>query len=351
MSENNPIFLEIKNLIQNPKVSSKSVIKALIDLRTNKKITQPSDTEFFEIVGEAFKMNPDFFMKEIYKPFIEKIGKIIGADKRKEMGKYIIKKFCLAEDEKILYELTGTVKQMELLEQKASGKYKMDTLPLKISVRFGDIFITNYRIIAQGLLKVSGGEKTSGALFLLTDLWVFTGKSKRNDRKEAFLDTPPLFGYQFPIKYHTGLSKNKFLNLVAYMVNINNHKCTISIKPTVKSKKDEDRERIFDLLRKNLDEINETIDEVYEVEKNEKFKRRFVIQILKGLQKSEEYSHISDSEYLDIIKRTDQIDKNFFFTQVYPIMMSWDFSEFLNVKSQVKSLVEGLRDNIKYIKE
>ncbi|MHA2390664.1 MAG: hypothetical protein ACXAEX_01740 [Promethearchaeota archaeon] len=351
MSDNNPVFQEIKNMIQNPKINSKNVLKALLDLRTNKKIAQPSDSEFFEIIGEAFRMNPDFFMKEIYNSFIEKIGKIIGVEKRREMGKYIIEKYCLAEDEHILYEFIGNVKQTELLEQKPSGKYKMDTLPLTISVRFGDVFITNYRIIAQGTLKVSGGEKTSGAVFYLTSLWVFTGKSKRSDRKEAFIDTSPLFGYQFPIKNHTGLDKNKFLNMVAYVVNINNRKCTIAIKPTVKSNKNEDRERIFDLLRKNVDEVLDTLNEIYEFEKSEKFKRKLVTNFIKGLRKSEEYTDMSDSDYLDIIKKTVQLDKEFFFTNVYPKMMSWDFPEFLSVKDQVKSLVEGLRDDIKYIKE
>ena len=134
----------IKKELDSPRPNTKSVLKSLIDLRANKKIQQPSDSEFFDIVGETFKLNPNLFMKELYKPFMNKMGKIIGTEKRKEMEKYIIEKFCLFEDEQILYECKGKIEKAELhIEQKSSGKYKMDTLPIWISISSGDLFFTN----------------------------------------------------------------------------------------------------------------------------------------------------------------------------------------------------------------
>ena len=327
-------------------LNSKRSLKYLYDLQTQNKSQQLSDSEFFDAVGETFRLNPDFFMKEIYTAFMNKMGKILGAEKRKEMERYIIEKFCLLEDEQILYELKGNVKQTELLEQKPSGKYKMDNLPLKISVNTADIFITNYRMIGHGMLKASGGEKTKGGIFYLTSLWVFTGGSKKAERKEALIESSPVFGYQFPIKNHTGLGKSKLLHIVAYFVNIDKLKCSISIKPTDKSKRNEQMSEIFDILRKDASEVLEVIHGVYETEILEKNRRRYSLGILKALFKSEEFTHLSESDYFDIVKETYKLDSEFFMASIYPKMTAWDFPSFLSVKEELFELLRKEGANI-----
>ncbi|MFX1593671.1 MAG: hypothetical protein ACFFCL_13345 [Promethearchaeota archaeon] len=362
MSDSNQILNSIREEIQSPRPNAKNILKTVIDLRTNKKIQQPSDSEFFDLVGESFKLNPDFFMKELYKTFMNKMGKIIGAEKRKEMEKYIIEKFCLVEGEQILYECKGNVKQTELIEQKASGKYKMDSFPLTISVSSGDIFLTNYRIIAHGLLKVKGGESSSWFVWTST-LWVFTGGSKRREKKDDLIEASPLFGYQFPIKNHWGLSKSTLLHLIAYFVQMEKIKGTISIKPTDTSKREEDMSKIFDFLRKDANEVLNVINELMETEKLEKWRTRYISNILKSLWKSEEYQQFSDSDKLYIVKATYELDPKFFMTSVYPKMMSWKFPSFLSVKEEVKTHIDKLNeglvlskpeqedDSIKFIKE
>lgn len=327
-------------------LNSKRSLKYLYDLQTKNKSQQLSDSEFFDAVGETFRLNPDFFMKELYNTFMNKMGKIIGAEKRKEMERYVIEKFCLLEDEQILYELKGNIKQTELLEQKPSGKYKMDNLPLKISVNTADIFITNKRMIGHGMLKASGGEKTKGGIFYLTSLWVFTGGSKKTERKKALIESSPVFGYQFPTKNHIGLGKSKLLHIIAYIVNIDKLKCTISIKPTDKVKREEQMNKIFDLLRKDANEVLDVIHEAYEREILEKNKRRFSLGILKALLKSEEFTHLSDSDYFHIVKETYKLDTEFFMTSIYPKMTSWDFPSFLSVKEQLFELLRKEGANI-----
>jgi len=362
MSDSNQILNIIKEELQNPRPNAKTILKSLFDLRTNKKIQQPSDSEFFDIVGETFQLNPDFFMKEIYKVFMVKLGKIIGFEKRREMEKYIIEKFCLAEGEQILYECKGNVKQVELIEQKESGKYKMDRFPLTISVSSGDVFLTNYRLIAHGLLKVKGGESTSW--FVWTDsLWIFTGGSKRREKKDNFIESSPLFGYQFPIKNHWGLSKSKLLHIVAYMLNMDKMKGTISIKPTDTSTREEDMSKMFDFLRKDANEVLDVIKELMETEKREKWKRRYISNMLKSLRKTDEYTDLSDSDFLNIVKETFKIEPEFFMASIYPKMMSWDFPAFLSVKEEVRTHIDKLNneyvlakpeqgdDSIKFIKE
>ncbi|MFX1380225.1 MAG: hypothetical protein ACFFA4_14150 [Promethearchaeota archaeon] len=334
MNETHLVINNIKEEFQKPKPSTKKILNILFDLQAKGKSQKISDSEFFEIVGETFKLNPDFFMKELYTTFMVKLGKIIGAEKRREMVKYIITKYCLFEDEEIIYECKGNVKQTELLEQKSSGKYKMDKFPLTISVSDGDIYLTNYRLIAQGFLKVKGGESTKW--FIWTDsLWIFTGGSKRKERKNALIESTPLFGYQFPSKYYIGLGKSKLLHIILYVLNLENRKCTIAIKPTNTAKREDDLIAIFNILRRDVNEVIMSIKEVYEFEKLEKFKRRNIWAILKALWKSEEFLGLPDSDYLHIVKETYKIDPEFFMTSIYPKMMSWNNQSFLSIKEEL----------------
>ncbi|MFX0083538.1 MAG: zinc ribbon domain-containing protein [Candidatus Hodarchaeota archaeon] len=342
----NVVLNMIKEELQNPKPKTKTILKYLIDLRANKKISQPSDSEFFDIVGVTFKLNPDFFMKEIYETFMVKMGNIIGTEKRREMEKYIIEKFCLAEGEQILYECKGNIKQTEILEQKPSGKYEGGLFPIRISVSLGDFFLTNYRLIAHGSFKVKGGE--SKKLFLWTSsIWVFSGGSKRRERKRALIESSPLFGYQFSIKNHWGLVKVKFTHVVLYNINVDNRKCLISIKPTDKSKREEDMSKIFDLLRKDANEFLDVIQEIMEFEKSEKMKRRLIWGNLKALHKSEEFTGLSDLDYLNIVKETYELDPEFFMTSIYPKMTSWNDESFLSIKEELFALLskEGAKIN------
>jgi hypothetical protein len=340
MSEVNQILNEIKQAIEKPKPNVKLILKILYNLRSNKKVQQLSDTEFFDIVGETFKLNPKFFMRELFETFMVKIGKMIGADKRSEMERYIIEKFCLAEDEKILYICKANVKLTEMLEQKPSGKREGGLFAIRISVTSGEVFITNQRLIAYGFFKVKGGESQKWFIWT-SSLWVFTGGTKRRERqKELFESTP--FGYQFPIKNHWNLGKTKLLHVVGYTLLIKNRICLLTIKPLDKQKREEDLNTIFNLLRKDSEEILTLINNLYEFDKAKKLTKRLIPNILKSLHKSEEYIDLSDSDYLNIVKETYKIDPAFFMSIIYPKMMSWDFNPFLRVKDQVKLLIGGL---------
>ena len=105
-------------------------------------------TEFFDIVGEAFKSDPEFYLENIEGKVKKRAKKLYGDEKIKEMEKYIINKFCLLEDEQILFE--------------TEGRINIYHPPVKISIKSGKIFVTNYRLIAHGKL-ITEESQTGGS--------------------------------------------------------------------------------------------------------------------------------------------------------------------------------------------
>jgi len=76
------------------------IVGYLDDLRTKEEYQSLADVDFYDIVGETFKLNPDIFMKHIYEKFWQYKNK-------SEMEKYILEKYCLYDGEQILFEGSG----------------------------------------------------------------------------------------------------------------------------------------------------------------------------------------------------------------------------------------------------
>ncbi|MFW9878711.1 MAG: hypothetical protein ACFFG0_37000 [Candidatus Thorarchaeota archaeon] len=260
MSDKNRVILEIKEELQNERPNSKRILKSLFDLKTKEKFQSLYDSKFFDIIGDTFNLNPNFFMKELYQTFRNKMAKIIGVKDLMDMEKKIIEKFSLYEGEQILYECEGNIKVTEVIV-KESGKFTSQ--PLNISVSSGNLFFTKYRIIAHGKLEVSGGQKWITVMGedipLVTDItFVFSGRSRRAESKKKIIEDSiyqelPCYGYQFPIKHLTKLRLNNLSYSVTYYLRIDNRKCVFTIKPLRSSKKDKSIiliNNIFEILSK-----------------------------------------------------------------------------------------------------
>ena len=316
-----------------------TIIKSLCALQTKKKFQHLSDSEFFDIVGETFKLDPDYFMRGIYNPFRKKMNTIIGSSKLKEMEEYIIQKFCLYEGEQILYECEGTIKNAETAKRDKSGKYKGEPVPPTVFIRSARLFFTNYRIIAQGKLKVSGGQNLNYWVWGLNTFFIYSGGSKRAESKKKLIESAPLYGYNFQIKNHFSLTKVvKLFRSIMYRIMIDDRICLISINPDYSLHLD----KIFELLRKDVSQVLNLIDEVNKTEMLEEDKQKAIVSILEALRTSEEFQQFSDSDFYDIVGETFKLDPEFFMKSVYPQMMSWDFSSFLSVKEETISLVNKL---------
>lgn len=149
MSDGNFIMGNIREELQKEKPIINKIISYLFDLRIYKDGIEfdskdewryLSDLEFFDIVGEIFKLNPTYFMKNLYNVIRDRVDKLYGYQKRKNMDKFILEKFCLYPEEEILYSFNGDI--------------HLNIIQPVLSVSRANIFITNYRIIAQGRLKL-----------------------------------------------------------------------------------------------------------------------------------------------------------------------------------------------------
>lgn len=206
----NQVFSNIDEEIKSTKPSTKRIITYLYDLRTKEEFQGLSDSKFYDFIGEVFKLNPEFFMKNIYREMLS--GKPFRKIHLMEMEKNIIEKFCLYEGEQILYECNGKIEESTTMKARE---------PIKASVE-GRIYVTNYRIIAHGKFSVKGGFGRGGGIF---DLFSW-GRAQRAKGKGEFVGSSasqelPCYGFQFETTNHIRLKK-LYANAISYrVININ----------------------------------------------------------------------------------------------------------------------------------
>lgn len=193
MSDINLVMNSIKEALEMKKPSAKNFLSYLYSLKVKEEYQYLSDSDFFDIVGETFKTNPEFFMKSLYTKIWHKMAKLYGDEGRRTMERYIIEKFCLYSGEQILHECDGSIDQI------LPKRYK-------ISVQSGNIFVTNRRIISQGNLRKAAlvsGMKTIATI--MDPLNSLMDARKTKGVKQDLTDFSvrqelPCYGYMFPIE-------------------------------------------------------------------------------------------------------------------------------------------------------
>ena len=252
MSKTDQLFTSIREEFTYRKKhpSKKRILSYLFSLQIDK-----FSSEFVNLVGKTLHFKPKFFMESLYTPFREKLGKICGDEKRREIERQILEKSCLHKGEQILYECEGTVKK------KVPKGYKLE-------VSSGNIFTTNHRIIAEGTLKTSSykkiykdstGKPRSDAEYALRYAPIIVqlaykrpepvaAKTHLLDAKKAVLyysiqEESPCYGYMFPITFLRNLGTKK--NSVLY----NDEGCIMEIfSPSFK-------------VRENIDNLMDVLEE------------------------------------------------------------------------------------------
>ena len=232
-SEVNQIVNNIKEEIGKLEPSYSRIKTYLTDLQTKEEFQFLSDTEFFDIVGETFKLIPELFTNNRfhsnYLPYS------FPKEKRNQMARYIIEKHSLYDGEKILHECDANIGMIDL----KTGKSQV-----RISITNGHLFVTNNRIIAQGGLKVIGGQGIGS-------------RSRREETIKSMIDAStkqelPCYGYEIPIspiKFPRSRKKYKEnpKKMIKYYVKIGDKTFGVTIKRP-KTKKEENLDRVYEIL-------------------------------------------------------------------------------------------------------
>lgn len=336
MSNLNQIANDIKEHIISPQPSSSRILTLLSQLRSNEAADVLNESDYYDIVGETFRLNPEFFMNSIY-PRMRSI----------EMARYILEKYCLYRNEQIIYECRGDITQ---LSNSLTGNTNV-----KVSVIGGIIFITNYRIIAQGTLTVKGGRFYSGGLIDLV-ISPMTGGSSRKKGKQSVINDSldqelPCYGYQFKSRGHIKLKKKS--NSVNYLVigaiqDLRNlsafkqanilmkavRKITITVP---RSQVDE----LYGVLKKDINQVFDMFLELDDLGINGRMKRNEFLYRLRKPWNTEEYQNFTDSDYMYVVKSVYDLDPQFFIDSIYPKMETLKIPIFLRVKEQLSEILSN----------
>ena len=236
-SDVNQVVKNIKEEINELKPSYSRIKTYLTDLQTKEEFQSLSDIEFFNIVGETFKVIPELFMNNRfhsnYLPYS------FPKEKREQMARHIIEKHSLYDGEKILHECDANIKMVDL---------KTGRTQVIISVNNGHLIVTNNRIIVQGKLEVVGGRGIGSS-------------SRRDETIKGIMEAStkqelPCYGYEIPIspiKFTRSRKKykEKPKKIIGYYVKMGDKTFGVSIK-LPKMKKEENLNRVYEILSKEI---------------------------------------------------------------------------------------------------
>jgi len=168
------------------------ILAIFYDILSKEEYQDLSDSDFNFIVRETFKFNPEFFINSLNWDLRKRMKK----ENRLIMDKYIIEKFNLKHDEHIIYECNGKIK----LEDSKKGS---------LSLTSGSIFLTNHRIIAQGICDAKGPLTPGVIAKHILSVAGGSGIYIRPEATEILLESSLTYGYQFPIRNHSNLKKTR----------------------------------------------------------------------------------------------------------------------------------------------
>ncbi|MFW9968920.1 MAG: hypothetical protein ACFFDF_01885, partial [Candidatus Odinarchaeota archaeon] len=319
------IVNKIRQEITSSAPSSNLVINQLYKLQD---LLYENLPHFYDIVAETFMLNPEFFMESIYGNSLFQKG---------EITKYIVEKYCLYDEEQILLEFHGDIKQVDDIHNN-----------IYVLVKGGTIFVTNYRIIAQGKLKAKG-HSLNAYIWGGPIIWSLSGSSKRAKSKNGIISSSagqelPCYGYQFKRQNLMGL--NKKTNSVRYLVHSDDvqnmsgastfkqlRTLGKSIRIITISPPLEQIDPLYNLLlREDVETIVDRFQRVIDMGLNIKMKKKNFSKGLQVLWKKKEYEYLSKSEKMGVVLGVYKLDPEFFMSSIYPEMDKWKFPSFLNIK-------------------
>ena len=301
------------------------------DLISKEEYQHLSDSDFNFIVGETYKLNPKFFMDELYKD----LRQILQNRNSLTMDKYIIENYCLLDGERIIFECNGNLSFTDSHAIKESGKIGGNP-PAVVEITTGTLFLTNYRLIAQGLLNSKGGRN----LYNGFAAWALSGGSQRKEAIRTVFESSLGYGYQFPSRNHLELYKKQ--KGVRYIFIQDNQFKVISIKLTSKEKRKEQVNTLYKILSKDVSDTKGTIKGILEMKLKDSWKGKEIWNLLINIRVKIEYQQFTDSDFLDIIEATYKMDPQFFMEQIFGFLWNISKPSIAPIKTKIIELIEKL---------
>lgn len=297
------------------------------DLISKEEYQHLSDSDFNFIVGETYKLNPKFFMNELYKD----LRQILQNRNSLTMDKYIIENYCLLDGERIIFECNGNLSFTDSHAIKESGGIGGNP-PAVVEITTGTIFLTNYRLIAQGLLNSKGGRNR----FRGFAVWALSGGSQRKEAIRTVFESSLGYGYQFPSR--NSLELHKKGNGVRYTFIQDNQFKVITIKLTSKEKREEQVNTLYQILSKDVNDTKGTIKGILEMKLKDRWKRKNIVNLLVNIREQQ----FTDSEFLDIVEATYKMDPQFFMEHIFGILWNISKPSIAPIKTKMIELIEKL---------
>ena len=314
MTDANQLVENIKREIAKAQPSNKKIFALFKEVKANTN----SDAEYYDVVAEIFHFNSRYYLNSLY----PKLNSL-------QMAKYVFETFSLYQDERIVYEFPGKIKQT--IHTRANPS-------IMVRVKSGYVYLTNLRIIAQGKLIVGGGADASvskvGQAIAAQKAAKLQKKARKTFLNESLFQEIPCYGYQFKNRNHFHLKRKKKA-LEYFVLSDNPYEISsgtfyvIKITPS-KSQVNE----LYEIMRKD---INHTIEMFREVNDRE----RVASSDLKRLWKSEEYANFSDLELINIAMSVYELNPEHFMEKIYPKMHKWKYPSFLRVKDALIEKISG----------
>lgn len=191
----------------------RQIIKTIEDIIVQKKMPYQA---IYDLIGELLVDNSEYFMQKIYPKLYKKLSYLSYSVNLFELEKYILEKYSFFSGETLLTSFNGKVIQ-------------------KDTQVAGHVYLTNYRIIAQGkfgptpgstFAAIGAGSSASGqtssnvafAMGLNDYIQKRVQKQLQNYMDHKALQNNPCFGYQYPIMDTYDVYRKK--KDVRYRVNI-----------------------------------------------------------------------------------------------------------------------------------
>jgi len=312
------------------------IVKIFSNLSSKEEYQHLSDSDINFIVAETFKLNPEYFMDSLNRDLRSKLQKRNSLI----MDKFIIEKYCLLDGERIIFECNGNLSFVDSQIVKESGGLKFGgNAPAVVEISTGTIFLTNYRLIAQGILNTKGGRNPYWGM----TVWALSGDSRRDEAKRTVIESSLSYGYQFPSRNHLELYKKT--NGVRYVFIQDNQFKVMTIKLTFTTSKKEREEQVntlYQILSKDVGDTKDTIKGILEMRLKDEWKKKEIVNLLINIREKIEYQQFTDSEFLDIVEATYKMDPQFFMEHIFGILWNLSKPSIAPIKKEMIELIEKL---------